>query len=142
MKLEQKNLIILILAIALAGGAGFVGGLKYQEYKLQTAFKNGFQRTDLKDGMGTTRQNGQANTAGNKMMGIRPIAGEIISLDDKSLTIKSEDGSSKIVLISDTTTYNQETKADKSDITTGKQVTVIGSSNPDGSVTATSVQIR
>jgi hypothetical protein len=52
------------------------------------------------------------------------------------------DGSTKIVLLSDTTTVNKATTGTLSDLTKGQQVAVFGQENSDGSVTAQTVQIN
>ena len=62
-------------------------------------------------------------------------------MDDKAITLKLNDGSTKIVILSDSTAINQSTQAQKSDLVEGGQVTVIGTINSDGSVTAQDVQI-
>ncbi len=66
--------------------------------------------------------------------------GEILSEDDKSITVKMEDGSSKIVLISDTTQINKTDPGAKSDLTVGTKVGVFGVDN-NGTVTAQNIQI-
>lgn len=81
----------------------------------------------------------QNRPTGNQ--GMQPVAGEIISLDDNTLTIKAQDGSSKIVILSDSTKVNLTTEGSTADLETGVQVTVIGTANRDGSVTAQSVAI-
>jgi hypothetical protein len=52
-----------------------------------------------------------------------------------------EDGSSKIVLISDTTSINKSDSGSKSDLTTGTKVAVFGADN-NGTVTAQNIQIN
>lgn len=119
--MKNKNLIIAILLVLVAGGAGFLGGMKYQQSKIRTFTRN------VPNRMGA---------------GFRPVAGEIISADDKSVTIKLTDGSSKIVLFSDTTQINQAAAATKTDLKVGTTVAVFGQTNSDGSVTAQNIQIN
>lgn len=69
-------------------------------------------------------------------------AGEILSNDGTSITIKMADGSTKIVLVSPSTQVMKMAAGSLSDLSTGTNVSVVGSANSDGSVTATSVQIR
>jgi len=70
-------------------------------------------------------------------------SGKVGSVSSDQMTITTTAGGSRIVLLTPTTTVTEVTSAPKtaSDITTGKNVTVIGSTNPDGSVTATQVII-
>ena len=69
--------------------------------------------------------------------------GTVDSVSADQMTIKTQAGGSRIVLLTPTTTVTEVSEATKAitDITSGATVTVIGTSNPDGSVTATSVVI-
>ena len=68
--------------------------------------------------------------------------GEVLNVDDKSLTVKMPDGSSKIVILSDTTVISKSDTTAKSDVKVGDKVGVFGTDNSDGSVTAQSVQLN
>ena len=72
----------------------------------------------------------------------RPNMGEVISFDDKSVTIKTVEGSSRIIIISNSTTYTQTTPADKNLLKVGSQISIIGTDNSDGSVTAQTIQFK
>ena len=52
------------------------------------------------------------------------------------------DGSSKIILLSDKTTINKATAGSKEDLKTGVKIAAFGTENPDGSVSASNVQIN
>ncbi len=115
--------IVAVGIVALAGG--FFGGMKYQQTKTPAAA--GYR---IRQFQGRMEQN------------FRPVNGDIISQDDKSITVKLNDGSSKIVLLSDKTSINEATQAAKTDLQVGKKVAVFGSENSDGSVTAQSIQLN
>lgn len=70
-------------------------------------------------------------------------SGTVGSVSADQLIVKTAAGGSRIVLLTPTTTVTEVTSATKStaDITSGSTVTVVGTSNPDGSVTATRVII-
>lgn len=131
----KNNLwIIVALLLVIIGGGAFFAGMKYQQSKSPRAFGQRF------DSQGANRQGGQFPGGGRS--GLRPVNGEIIGQDEKSITVKLTDGSSKIVLLSDKTTINKAAEATKSDLKTGEKVAVFGQENSDGSVTAQSVQIN
>lgn len=125
----KKGVLFTVLLVIVVGGGAFFGGMKYQQSK----------RTAL------TRQfNGQQGTRGiqGARNGFRPVSGEIIGSDDKSITVKLQDGSSKIILLSDKTEINKADSGTKEDLKTGEKVMVIGQENSDGSVTAQNIQLN
>jgi flagellar basal body-associated protein FliL len=131
---KNKNLIITILVAVVVGAAGFFGGMQYQKSKLPV-----FNR-QLMGGRFDQRQNGQQQNGQNRT--IRPISGEIISSDDKGITVKLQDSSSKIVLLTDTTIINKAEGATKDDLKVGEKVIVSGETNQDGSITAQNIQLN
>lgn len=134
--MKNKKLVIAILILLSGFGGGFFGGMKYRDSQIskqRASFAGGnFQR----NGIGATG-------AGARMGGAaRAVNGGILSIDDKGITVKLTDGSSKIVLFSDTTQINQAAAATKTDLKVGTMVAVFGQTNSDGSVTAESIQIN
>ncbi|RJR25751.1 hypothetical protein C4578_00760 [Candidatus Microgenomates bacterium] len=128
----QKNSIVVTIIVALiVGVAAFYGGMQYQQR--QKASFGGRQFT-------TGVPNGQFQARGN-LQGIRPINGEIISQDENSITVKMQDGSSKIVILSDQTAINKASTGSKDDLKTGEQVAAFGTENSDGSITAQNISI-
>ena len=129
---KNKMLLVSIVIAVLAGGLAFFAGIKFQEERA----------TSLRGALGANtgaRQRLGIGTAGN---GFRPIAGEIISADDKSITVKLTSGGSKIVLLSAATVITKNATVDKSELVAGAKVGVFGSTNSDGSVTAQDIQIN
>lgn len=118
--MNNKNLIITILISALVAGGAFYGGIKYQQ-----------------------SQRGQQNRNFQNMPrnNFRPVNGEIIAVDDKSITVKMPDGSSKIVILSAKTVINKATTAPISELKSGAKVMVTGTTNTDGSVTAENIRL-
>lgn len=131
----DKNKIIPGLLIIVVAGGSFFGGMKYQESKSPNQSAGNI--TGRPGGGQFPQRNGSGNRAGG-----RATNGEIISADDKSITVKLTDGSSKIVLLSDKTQINKATTGSKSDLVTGSRVMVFGSDNTDGSVTAQNIQLN
>lgn len=129
----KNNLFLAIIVAVIVGAVGFYAGMKYQQSKRPNFTGQFFNR----------QGNGQRNGTGqNNRMGFRPVNGEIISADDKSITVKAQDGSSKIVFISDTTTVSKSSTGSKADLKVGETVGVFGIENTDGSVTAQSIQLN
>jgi hypothetical protein len=69
-------------------------------------------------------------------------AGQILSKDETGITLKLQDGSTKIVLMGPDTQVMREASSTIDDLSQGQQVTVTGTQNADGSITARSVQAR
>ncbi len=125
----NKNLLIMIMIGVVAAGAGFAGGMKYQQTKTPASNRQ----------FGGPGRNGQS---GQNRSGFRPVAGDIIAVDAKSITVKLTDGSSKIILFSDTTQINKADQATKDDLKVGAKVAVFGQTNSDGTVVAQSIQLN
>lgn len=122
--MKDLRLIIIITALLIVVGAGsFYAGGQYQ----QSQKGQGGQSSQIRQRLG---QN------------FRPVTGEIISFDDKSITVKIQDGSSKIVLVSEATSITEATSAGKQALQVGKEVFVSGNQNSDGSVTAQNIQLN
>jgi len=134
-KNNTKNIIlILLLLVAVAAGA-FYGGVTYQKSKSTN------QRSQFAvNANGRFGQGGPNGQRGTRFGGA--VIGEVVSMDEKSLTVKMMDGSSKLINLSNTTTYNKSTEGKFQDITTGTRVAVFGTPDSDGSVTATNVSIN
>lgn len=145
--MKANNIIAIIVLLLVVSGAAFFGGTKYQQRKTVSQFS---QRMGLNDGsgQGMGRNTGNNITSGDvaknrgQTPGFRQTVGEIISVDDKSITVKLADGSSKIVLFSDSTTINKAIEASKSDLKVGTNVAVNGNTNTDGSVTSNNIEIN
>jgi len=129
---------MIIAAGALAGGS-FYGGMKYGENKTtQGISQERQQRFQQMDASATGAMGGRpGNQTGNNF-----ATGEILSKDDKSITVKIRDGSSKIIFFSDTTEVDKFTTGSSSDFEVGKTVMVTGKTNQDGSITAQAIQLR
>ena len=143
---ESKNIIMAVLGAILIGGAGFYGGTLYQKGISPRATLGGRLGVGtMGRGFGGGNDTGGANGASGQRvggMGFRPVAGQIISKDDKSITVKMQDGSSKIVILSDTTQISKADKIDATSLVVGATVRVFGTTNADGSVMAQDIQLN
>lgn len=125
--MKNKNVLIIVIILAIGGGA-FLGGMKYERQRSPASRGQFGNRVP---GMGTSRSQG----------GFRPVNGEIIAVDDKSMTIKLQDGSSKIIILADTTAVNKSAEGSREDLKMGEKIGVFGTENSDGSVTAQNIQL-
>lgn len=70
------------------------------------------------------------------------VSGTVDSVSGNNVTVKTSDGSTKTVTISDSTTITKSQQVSASDLTAGQTVLVMGATNSDGSVTARNITIR
>lgn len=130
--------IIIIIAVVVSGGS-FYAGLKYGQNNNSAGVRGtgGFSNF-AGNGMGMgggMRVSRGANGAGFTI-------GEIISKDDKSITVKLRDGGSKIVFLSSSTSVMKTVDGNVNDLAVNSQITAVGVPNSDGSITARSIQMR
>jgi hypothetical protein len=132
--MKNTNMIIVAAAVLIivAAAGGFFGGMMFQKSQIASAGAMG--RSNF-----AARFGGQA---GQNAAAFRPVRGQVLSTSANSLTVKMSDGSTRIVVLSSSTSFVQSTKAALTDIKTGDTVNVVGTANSDGSVTATDVQIN
>lgn len=127
----KKQLPIFIIIVILVGAGSFYGGMKYGESKQSTSRAGNFvNRQGFNQGQGR----------GNAAAGANFTSGQIVSQDNNSLTLKLRDGGSKIVFTTGASIM-KTASGTSSDLAIGKDITVIGKANPDGSVTAQNIQI-
>ena len=157
---KQIIIPVIILTALIFGGGGFYGGIIYSESKspnasAQSNFQNlqdlspeerqqRFQQMGVNGGAFRTGRSGAQNGGF--------ASGEIISKDDKSITVKtlapnqnansSGQGSTKIIFYSSSTEIGKSVSGAAADLEIGNTVTINGSANTDGSITAQSIQIR
>jgi len=130
----MKPVVVLLIAVGV-GALAFYGGVQYQKSQVTTG-------RSFSVGQGTGRT-GQSGATGTRRMGNgQPVSGEILSMDDTSLTVKLADGSSRIVLINSKTIFNTTATVEKTELKVGEKVGVFGTTNADGSVSAQNVQLN
>lgn len=127
--MKNNTLFITIIVAVVVGAAAFFGGILYQKSQASTT-SGQFGQGGNGQGRGAGRRNGGATI------------GQVVGEDANSITVQLQDGSSKIINISSSTTFNKTAPAAKSDVQTGTRVAAFGTPNSDGSITAQSIQIN
>lgn len=130
--MNKQMIIGGLVALAIVGGGAFYGGMTYA--KSQVPARGQFTG----NGQFPGGPGGGARAGANGGF----TAGEIIAKDESGITIKMQDGSTKIVLVGSGAQVMKSTTGSLDDLAIGTQVTITGSANSDGSVTAESIQIR
>lgn len=131
----KNNYLMTVILVIIFAAAGFYGGTMYQKNQASSSI-NSF-------GSGSGSLRGASGFAGRRAGGGGgQVMGTVLTQDASSITVKLTDGSSKIVLLSNTTSFNQSAPASASDLKVGDRVAVFGATNSDGSVNATNVQLN
>ncbi len=125
--MNTQNKIIGVIIVLVVAGASFWGGITYANSNRPSRGQFG------QGGMG-------GMTRG--MRGAGFAAGEIIAKDATGVTIKLQDGSTKIILAGPSTQILKSASGTTDDLAVGTAVLVNGTANADGSISAQSVQIR
>jgi hypothetical protein len=127
MKKSALISIVVVAVIIIIGGA-FYGGMIYgKSQNPKPAFTAGnFQ-----------------GARGARAGGANFISGDIISKDSASITLQlPNNGGSKIIFYSDTTQISKTALGTVNDLSAGTAISITGTTNSDGSITANSIQIR
>ena len=150
----MNKLISIVIAVSVAvGGGAFYGGMKYAQSQASPGRLSHADFQNLRNLSPEERQqrlqqfsaNGggsRGSLGGNRGAGGGFVSGEVISKDDKSITLKLQDGGSKIIFFSGSTGVTKSAIGTTTDLVVGKNVSVTGIANPDGSLTAQSIQLR
>jgi hypothetical protein len=141
--MKNNTLIIACVLVAVVfGGGGFYGGMQYANAQRPSGAARFAGATGANAGQFVRGQNGQNGQGGQRGGFGGGASGQVVSKDDKSLTLSIMGGGSKVVYYSASTTVNKTAAGSLDDVAQGSNVMVIGSSNADGSVTASMIQLR
>lgn len=131
--MNTKSLIIgVVIGAVVFGGGGFYFGTKHAANATGARQFTGAFRLGM----------GEPGGAGGRAGGGGFVAGEILAKDATSVTIKMQNGSTKIVLLGESSQVTKSAEGSVADLSIGTNVLVTGGENADGSMTAQTVQIR
>ncbi|MES2409765.1 MAG: hypothetical protein V4509_05720 [Patescibacteria group bacterium] len=130
--MNKKKKKIYIISSVVVAIILFYGGMKYGESSQTKSQFGNFQA-------GARASGGRTIFAGG--MGGMTL-GDIINIDNGSLTLKTRDGSSKVVLIGSSTPVTKSVQGQITDLKAGDSVMIAGKANSDGSIAASEIQER
>ena len=129
-------LIGFIIALIVVGGGAFYGGMVYGKNSAANSVRSARQ-AGLGGAAGQGAQAGRVARGGANF-----VSGDIIAMDNTSITVKNQAGGSKIVFLSGNTQISKFAAGSIADLTVGQTVTANGTTNTDGSITAQMIQLR
>ncbi len=119
-------MITTVVTVIIVAAAAFFGGMQYQKNQTASSIPN-FANGQFSQNV--QRQRGQNGQLGRRLGFSSGTIGEVVNVDSDSITVKLQDGSSKIVNLSGSTTYSKTDTASKSDIKVGQRIAAFGSSS-------------
>ncbi len=117
---------MITVGMLMAFAFGFLGGTVYQKSQQPAGQNRRFANAQIGDAS-PSRQG--------------PVTGSIVSRDDNTITIQMPDGSTKIVIYANDTKVNKTSESVITELKEGEQITVMGTNNADGTVTAQTILI-
>ncbi len=131
--MKNNHIILVVILVIVVAAVGFYAGMKYQQNQRISGFAG-------RGGGGVYRQ--FAGGQGGNNSNTQAVRGQILSVSNNTLTVKLADGSSKIVVLPSSVSISKQTAGSTSDLKTGENVMIIGTTNSDGSVTAFNVDLN
>lgn len=128
---QNNKLLLATVVVGVFGVISFYAGIQYQTRFGSRVMQGQFQ------GNRSRIANGNSTRFGGS-----PVIGEVIAIDNTSMTVKLPDESSKIVLLSDKVEVSTSEIGSMSAVIVGAKVGVFGTSNADGTVVAQTIQLN
>jgi hypothetical protein len=129
---KQIPVFLAVALIALFSIGAFYGGFVYGKKSMPAS-------QSFRPGQMGGNQPGQRTV---QRAGGNFLTGEILKLDDFSITVKLNDGGSKTAYLTGSTTIDKLTAGKVEDLVVGAKVMVGGKTNSDGSLNAETIQLR
>lgn len=132
--MNKPTKIIVILALA---AALFYGGFAYGASSSSGSAPAGASA------FGSARSGTKPTANGTgEFSGGSATVGTVVSSDATSITVALKSGGSVVAFYSTSTPITKITAGSPSDMAAGADITVFGTTNSDGSITASSVQLK
>ncbi|GEM_PF-6291871 len=164
--MKTANFVVLLIVVALLGGAGGWGASAFtgkqasaganSASKPQTSQQAGAAQTGARSGAtqaagqasgqsGTTQSGGQPGAAQSGGAGLLAAGGGTLGtvqkVEGNTITLAGRDGATTAVKVSDKTTIQKTVQGSLSDVVAGISITVLGSQQSDGSISAATVSL-
>ena len=139
----MNKIVTVIIIVMIVGVGAFYGGVKYGGSKFGArGQKAGGLFANLTPAERQAKQKQFGAGFPGQPVGEGLVLGKIISRDDKTFTVKLNNGGSKIVIFSNETQVTKSIAGVAEDLQAGQDVVASGSMNQDGSLVAKSIQLR
>lgn len=140
--MHTKYIAGLVVLVLVVGGGAFYGGMQYAAHQSTATSAAATAAAGGARGGAGRRAGGFGAGAGAGALGGGMLNGSIVSNDGQSLTLQSGAGGSKVVFYATSTRIAKTVDATQADLAEGANVSVVGTTNSDGSVTASMIQLR
>ncbi len=129
MQHKKFDLVTLIIVTISMGIAGFFWGLLYQKNK------------GIKSQMGEMGRQVRGMTKQRSgFQGKQSVSGEVVSVDENTITVKTSDGGSKVIVYTNDIKVDKTTEGAIADVVTGTNITTFGSES-NGTVVAERISV-
>jgi hypothetical protein len=125
--MKNKTIVTGIIALIVGIGIGYGGAMALSPASSATSTHGTY----------AARMGGGMHTAGGGF-----LSGTVATVSSESITLNTQDGSSHVVLVTPSTNISKSVSGSLSDVSAGTNVIVSGTTNSDGSLSATLIQLR
>lgn len=140
----NKKMFIIIIALIVVGGGAFYGGLTLGKTQSSQGQMNMPDAGNFagRSGMDRGSFGGVPGNVSRTEDSVN-LRGGVLSVDDGSIVLElTDNGGSKIVMLSDSTQILETKAVGAEELTEGQSVIVMGTLNDDGTVSASNVMLR
>jgi len=134
----NKSIIGIAVTVIVVGIGAFYGGMRYGGDS--TAGQNiSFGQRQQRFG---GQEGGFRDRLRTRQDGFQAVTGKIIEQNEGGITVEQSDGSTKIIFVNGATAITKSVNGTPLDLSKGEQALINGNENPDGSITANTIQVN